>query len=314
MSRNIAFLTYLSRSGSTYLASKLNNCADICIGIEADFIDGWITPGFQIASQEQMEAYFDKLYENYKFCQWKIDRIQLTNQVIQHGFPICFSRLLAEALSLYFNDSVCKIIIHKCGHYYRAVESIRQEMPEAKFIFIDRDPRAIFSSMKKSLDSRTSKPMLEDVLHFTFGYIDTQKRIKQHMNDPFFHVVRYEHLLRNEDEEIDDICDFLGVQREKKKSRESYFDSIPTSQKHLHKNISIGNPDINRMDGWKTELDAADITVLETALKGNIIENGYKLSGIVPDTRHGEMKAAMNMARFWYELHKRRILSLPHKY
>lgn len=314
MSQSIVFLTYLSRSGSTYLSSKLSEYADIGVGIEADFVDGWITPGFCIKSQKELGAYLDRLYESYKFCQWNVDRALLEKQVQEYGTPLDFSQLLTGALSLYFKGASCPVMVHKGGHYYRAINSIRKEMPTARFIFVDRDPRAIFSSMKKSLDSKTNRPMLEDVLHFAFGYLDTQERIKQFANESFFHLVRYENLLKNESEEIEKLVRFLGVRRKKKEQDSRYFDVVPDAQKHLHRNIRSGRPKMNRIDGWKSELDAVDVNFLEISLRQYILANGYSLSGISPDTIQGRGQLVTNLMKFGYELSKRKFFFLPHKY
>ena len=314
MARTITFLTYLSRSGSTYLASKLSEFAEIGVGIEADFIDGWIAPGFTVDSLKQLDSYLDTLYEGYKFCQWRIDRNLLESNLKAYSFPILFGQIIFEVLSLYFQQETVSVMVHKGGHYYRAVNQIREELPTAKFVFIDRDPRAVFSSMRRSLDSVTQKPMLEDILHFTFGYLDTQKKIRQFAGASFFYLVRYEKLLKNESKEIQEILNFLGVGNKKDEKKLGYFDVVPDNQKHLHQNVSSGKPDITRKDGWKEELGAADIRFLEIVLKKHLNLNGYRLSGMCLRTFPEKVHLITNLLKFYYESVKRTIFSLRHKY
>ena len=169
--RNIVFLTYLNRSGSTYLSAKLSNYQEVRMGVESRFNDGWITPGFSIRTEQDLDSYLDTLYLDNKFQAWKVHRDELVNKLATLPYPLCFSDILLAALSLYQGQSSTpRLLVHKCGEYYRCVQAIRREVPTAKFIFVNRDPRAVFSSQRRSMDSQTGRPMQENILHFLFGY------------------------------------------------------------------------------------------------------------------------------------------------
>jgi len=156
--------------------------------------------------------------------------------------------------------------------------------------------------------------MLEDILHFVFGYIDTQKKIEQFGGSSFFHLVRYENLLDNESEEIQKVIQFLDAGNRKDDTKEGYFDLVPDKQKHLHQNVSSGKPDVKRKDGWREELGSADIQFLEIVLKKQLILNGYRLSGVSPRTLRDKIHLVANLMKFYYERLKRAMFSLSHKY
>ncbi|MCI5134334.1 MAG: sulfotransferase, partial [Candidatus Electrothrix sp. AW2] len=210
--RQIVFLTYLNRSGSTYLSAKLSNYKEVRVGLEAHFNDGWINPGFSIRTEQDLHSYLDTLYQDVKFQSWKVHRDELFTCLKARAYPLRFSDILLAALSLYQGYSVVpQILVHKCGEYYRCIQTIRQELPRAKFIFVNRDPRAVFSSQRRSLDSQTGQPMQKNILHFLFGYLDTLQRLKELEHDPNFLVVQYEELIANEAEVMHEVEFFLDL-------------------------------------------------------------------------------------------------------
>jgi hypothetical protein len=312
----IVFLTYLNRSGSTYLASRLNECEGIQAGIEARFVDGWITPGFSIRDDQELVKYLDNLFADDKFQAWKVSRKELTAVLSSLEFPLRFSEVLLAAHSLStISCKNCRIILHKCGEYYRCVEKIRSELPQAKFIFVHRDPQAIFSSQRRSMDSRTGQPMLQDVLHFAFGYIDTWKRVAALRKEPYFFVVQYEDLVASEEKTITEVTRFLGISYAVSSGRKNnYMQAVPDAQQHLHQEVQRGRPNIQRVDGWKKELPASDVLFLQVVLRKYLHEVGFKRYYPPRMSMVERGRFLKNLFLYVYEFWKRRIFRIEHHY
>lgn len=315
---HIVFLTYLNRSGSTYLAAKLSRYKTVKMGIEARFVDGWIRPGFSVRTAEELNSYLDRLYQDTKFQAWQIDRQELIKHLTALPLPLRFSDVLLTALLLYQSGNPEKHIwVHKCGEYYRCVERIRQELPRAKFIFINRDPRAVFSSQRRSLDSQTGQPMLNNVLHFLFGYLDTLRRLEQLQNDPDFLTVQYEKLLADEEKVMIDIEQFLGLPSRAKQadmSGGSYFSSIPTEQQHLHAHVRDGRPCADRITGWQQELPVSDLLLLQTVLKRYLLAKGFPLHRPAKIGVAAFSHFVFLLCLYWYESSKRKLFHIEHTY
>ena len=313
----IVFLTYLNRSGSTYLADKLSRYETVKMGIEARFVDGWIRLGFSVRTVAELRLYLDRLYQDAKFQAWQINRDVLTKHLAALPLPLHFSDVLLAALLLYQGSAPEKhILVHKCGEYYRCVETIRQELPQAKFIFINRDPRAVFSSQRRSLDSQTGQPMQENVLHFLFGYLDTLRRLKQLRNDPDFLIIQYEELLADEKKVMTKIEQFLGLSSLTKQTdiSGSYFSSIPKEQQHLHAHVQKGHPYANRISGWQQELPVSHILLLQTVLKPYLIAKGFSLHRPAKTGLSAFSHFLFLLCLYWYESSKRKFFHIEHKY
>lgn len=314
--QNIVFLTYLNRSGSTYLSAKLNNYQEIKMGVEARFKDGWITPGFSIHTEQDLHSYLDTLYLDNKFQAWKVHRDELVNKLAALAYPFCFSDILLAALTLYQGQSSTpRLLVHKCGEYYRCVEKIQQELPAAKFIFVNRDPRAVFSSQRRSLDSQTGRPMQENILHFLFGYLDTLQRLEVLQDDPGFLVVQYEELIANEAEVMLRIEKFLELSLfDQQIDKKDYFASIPQGQRHLHQHVQSGDPCSDRVTGWQQELPVPYILLLQIVLKKYLRKKGFFFYSLSKITLPALGQCITLLSMYWYESMKRKLFRLEHRY
>ncbi|CAK8724917.1 hypothetical protein KKHLCK_15355 [Candidatus Electrothrix laxa] len=312
----IVFLTYLNRSGSTYLASKLDGYETVKVGIEARFVDGWIIPGFAVRTVQELHSYIDTLYKDTKFQAWNIQRNELLNLLTDLPLPLCFSDILQAALSLYRGSSSGQhILIHKCGEYYRCVERIRQDLSGAKFIFINRDPRAVFNSQRRSMDSRTGQPMQKSILHFLFGYLDTLQRLEVLQHDPGFLVVQYEELIANEVDVMRGIKKFLELSPTNQQfDKTDYFASIPQGQRHLHQHVQNGDPCSDRVSGWKQELPVPYILLLQTVLKKYLRKKGFSFYSPAKITLPALGQFIILLCMYWYELVKRKLFGIEHRY
>lgn len=275
--KQIHFLAYLNRSGSTLLAKKLNEFKDISVGIELK--EKKSAKKFFAVSEKVLDYWLDQVYLDKKFQYWNIDRKELKQKLFACPKPIYFHDFLKVALKLYFKNDPAKIILHKGRYYLNRINEVDNYFPGAKHVFIDRDPRAIYNSQKKSIDSTTKKVMNDDVIRFALGYKRNQKRIKYiqkskaYKNDLL--IIKYENLIRNEEYELDKVVKFFNTSKERK-PQNNYFDKIPNEQKYLHENLKKGNLN-NRIDAWKKELETGEIKLLNIALKYELLSNNYEI-------------------------------------
>lgn len=273
----IHFLSYMNRSGSTLLAKKLNTIRDISVGIEIN-IGSKIRNNFKAENDEELEYWLQKVYRDVKFQSWNIEINKLKKNLLSKKKPIFFRDFLEESLKMYFSNSDSKILIHKSKYYFRRIDVANKVFPGSKFVFIERDPRAIFNSMSKSINSITGKVMKEDVIKFALHYKRLQSRKKHFVKSKKFSdlilSINYEDLLVQEDFVLKKISDFFGVS-DKKETHTDYFDKIPEDQKHLHSNLNRENM-TERITAWKNELDDTDADFLNLVLRKELKEKGYE--------------------------------------
>ena len=280
MGMEIHFLSYLNRSGSTLLARKLNEFKDISVGIELKQKPS-VVKSFCAESGDELDYWLDQVYLDKKFQSWQIDRNELADNLAKQGYPIYFNHFLKHALWQYFKNDGSKILIHKGKQHIGQLDKAEKLYPGSKFIFIDRDPRGIYNSQKRSLDSTTKKIMQNDIIKFVIGYKHIQQRLKYYSHSKKHNhkllIIRYENLINRENEELKKVINFFNV-TDTKCDESNYFEKIPEGQKHLHKNLDKPNKK-SRTIAWKKELTDDEINLLNYVLKRELQENNYRIEG-----------------------------------
>jgi hypothetical protein len=297
----IVFLTYMSRSGSTLLSARLAEYRSIGVSIEGRFSKDWTSGTTRaIDNSAKLGEYLEVLYKSRDFSYWNVPRAALLAALEQHPFPLHYADVLTACLEISFRDRSIEVCVYKAGEHYLYLDSLRSQFPDARFVFVDRNPLAIFNSQKRSIDGHTLKPMRTDPVDFVLNYIEAQEVVERHRGQGYFHVVRYENLLADEDRETAALLDFMGVKNRDKDRSRRYYESIPDSQKHLHANVKSGTVKRERVDGWTHELEGADRWYLQLVLRRFLRGKGYpaRLEGRLSP---GEMRRfAVNMARHAY--------------
>ena len=138
---------------------------------------------------------------------------------------------------------------------------------DARFVFIDRDPRSVFNSQRVSRGSLMQTPMQTNPVHFALDYDHAQRCVEKYKGSDFFYVVSYERLLAEEDDQLGRLAKFLGVQYPGDVQPGRYHEKIPESQQHLHRLVGSGRMSKDRMDAWKRELPSLDACFLGLALR-----------------------------------------------
>jgi hypothetical protein len=267
----------MARSGSTLLGRELDKYKDIGVTIEDNIPDGILSgEKIQLENNDQLLKYLDQLYKDIKFTAWDIEKTKLNKNLKTINFPIKLSDIYRTVYNLYFNNGMPEIVIHKKSQYYLHISRVKKELPDAKFIHLIRDPRAVFNSQMKTRDSQTGKLMSENLVAFALNYRKMMKTIQRMSNVDYFHLVKYEDFIQDQKREENKIIAFLNPSSDETGQNGSYSGKIPGSQKHLHPNIDAPFLE-RRMHAWRQELKKRDAFVLEKCLKSDLGRYNYPI-------------------------------------
>jgi len=283
-SKQLVFLTYLRRSGSTYLCQMLHQQPDVGVSLEGTFLDGVIAPCYEPDTDDQLNGYLKLLYDDQaetpslreisKFRYWGIDQDVLRSELRQR-LPVSVEQLLKTALGLYFRDTTANTWVYKNGNYVWHIPRLRSMYPDAKFVFIMRDPRAVYQSQVNTVSSNTGEPMCSNPFIAANLFRRAARIVDQLRDAPWFHCVRYEQLIECPAGELQRVLDFLNVKQASINTSASYYERIPVSQKHLHPNITA-EPKRERIQAWQQSIDAGDQAIIEMVVGSYLQRFGYQ--------------------------------------
>jgi len=275
------FLSFINRSGSTLLAKELSSFRDVTVtleGLEGRSI-GLDNLALELKSDHDIENWLDNVYTEEKFRSWKINRDELKGRLQEASLPINYNTFLSIVFNLHTeNDDSISVVYKNRG----LISDLKRSMlvfPGAKYLFIYRDPRGIFSSQKKSMDSLTKITMANAIVSYAISYKTLMAKIDKYENDNILRnyvlTIKYEDLIFDNEATLNSVIEFLGASKERV-ARDSYKAEIPAGQQHLHENLS--KPLLKaRVNSWVDELAVDDIYFLSLVLRDEIQDNNYYL-------------------------------------
>jgi hypothetical protein len=223
----IVFLISLPRSGSTLLQKVLATRPEI-----ASTGEPWICLPLAFLDRDQgMEAIYDQRNAA------KGIREMIEN--LPGGRRTYIAHLRRFCLDLFQELAHDKpIFVDKDPRYYLIQDFLVEVFPEAKFIFLFRNPLDVMCSMMST--------WLENLLLLHAYHIDLYEGVRSMSRGSLVYAdrsinVHYEHLVQDPQREVRRVCEFLGV---------TYDDEMLVKYKAVEFGGSMGDPTgIRRYEG-----------------------------------------------------------------
>ncbi|MCR9297243.1 MAG: sulfotransferase, partial [bacterium] len=236
--QKIAILLYDDRSGSTLFASLLAKHPKVAVTIEGELFAHIFSLPAKALCEDDVRAALDAISNDVKLRNWRIDR----NKVIE-GFrrlsSSCrrkdFAKLLLEDVvnGLNPNAAVC-VFKHGNINYVNRYKAL---FPEAHFLHIYRDGRAVYASKKRARHSVRNKPMANNPIQAARAWADLMREVELLRGSERFLEIQYEALLHDPERKLRKVCKFLGIDEEPfvggvgAGDKTGYLEEIPEEQK-----------------------------------------------------------------------------------
>lgn len=280
MEPQLAFLLYVNRSGSTFLASKLADVPGIAMTIEANFVSLMIEHGFQLDSDKDIDRFIEILTVDDHFREWNIDNETLRTRLGALPRPAGVEEVTRAILDIRFEGTEPQCIVLKDPRAKIHIERVRKAFRAPKFIHVVRDPRAVAGSQMTSVSSK-GDVMVTDPVTAAQKWLHFVRKIHAQAG-PDLIELRYEDMIADLEAVVTQVLAFLGVSAAPGSvtaGKSSYFDAIPDSQKHVHGKVKDGAPKKDRIAGWRKELKPTDIVLIERQCAEEMKRLGYEPVG-----------------------------------
>ena len=267
----IIFLDYLSRSGSTLLASRLNDIVGCEVTIETRITKSYDPFEIKIKNKNNINKFltFFNTYKKNKV--WNLNSSDLIS-CLTHKKTIRYYDLVKEILKKRNHDfSKETIVVKGGGNYIINYKRYAKKVENLKIICLYRDPRAIYNSQLKSKDSHLKQPMAKGIYDFCFMFNRYKTNLRRYSSSNIL-VVSFNELVLNPENILEKCTDFLEINN-KITENNNYFESIPESQKHLHENIKSKKGMIEKIDLWKEDLPIKYKRIIEVICFGENSSN-----------------------------------------
>ncbi len=276
----ITFLVSRGRSGSTLIQSILDAHPNICAPLESKFvlhlrtkyekIDNW--------NENVINQFIKDLYTNRKFrLFWNITpkelRSKMNDYEINQFSDAC--KVVYLCHHSFFKKDEIKLIVDKNPLHSRFSDILLNIFPEAKFLHLIRDPRAVTYSHIKSLKQRNASNLAYE-WRLLNERIEQVKLKYSHL----FHTFKYEDFTLNPEKEARNIFSFINL---------PFFPEILDANKTLNKNYksstylslpqhkSITTPiNNNKNKAWEDNLKNDEINLINIICEKQLKKYGYE--------------------------------------
>ena len=275
MKDKLIFILYDSRSGSTLLASLLNRYRGIDVTLESAFVSRVMEINNENTLHD-INKLVDYLFQEVQFVELNIDRQELIVKLKCINGEITKKKVILSIIDIYFKgkreESMYKVIKHPPYNY---IKELSLMFPEAKFLQIIRDGRAVFNSKKNSKSIggglMESNPII--------AAFDWRLKIRKCIQFDNVTTIRYEDLIRDTESVLSNYLDSLyltNYDKEQTKDQKDYFITIGVNQKGLHHNVGK-LPEEANINKWTKQLSEKEISVYNFINKKVLINNKYKV-------------------------------------
>ena len=168
-----------------------------------------------------------------------------------------------------------KVVVVKSGAHAFVWRGIQRCLPDARFVHLVRDPRAVVSSKL-----RTVRPYFPDermawggvgLAAIRWCMYQRAMREAEAITSKVMEI-RYEEFLGTPEGSLERLARFLGAEVNPA-ARGRY--TVPQAERIVHPLLEDGRLRADRVDGWRTEIDPGDQRVVEAICFGEMRRKGY---------------------------------------
>lgn len=270
MSHAPFFIVGCGRSGTTLLRTMLHRHSQVAIPVESLFIIDY----FRAMNHAPVERFRRLILREHEFSEW---HLSLTEQDLAHCNSV--RELIDEVHQRFAARKGATRWGQKTPRFIRYGELLKSVYPEARFIHILRDPRAVVNSLIRSNVHRSNayyaaRRWLQDT---RAGLALEERYPEDVMRLP------YEMLVSEPEPALRRVCEFLDLPfepqmleyyKEKEEAYSGYHEAI-------HARLQEP-PRKERIDAWRGHLSAEEVALVEQVCMPLMAELGYAPEARVP--------------------------------
>ncbi len=278
----LIFISYINRSGSTFLANEFSKQNSILVYPEAEVLVYYFIQHkkkYYCEPNKLRLLLSEILIKDSKFKYWNLNITDFNDLTkYKNNFEIFF-----DILNIYKNKvkPEATVFIFKAdniAYYYKNIPLVYYDKLNIKFILIIRDGRASYASQRETIGTRKQKPMNMNPVKAAKIWVKWITFVFDHKGDQRFINLIYEELIRNLKNSINYLFSQMDIQErfQEKLNDGDLYKRIPINQRPMHGNIQKP-PLEGNISKWTNLLPLSHITIFEKIAKKELTRTNYNL-------------------------------------
>ena len=278
----LLFISYINRSGSTFLANEFSKYSSILACPEAEVLVNYFirrNEPFYCKPDKLRSLLSEIITRDPKLKYWNLKISDFSDlDKYQNNFEIFLDILRKYRDQVKPESSTILFKADTIAYYYNQIPDESYEKNDITFISIIRDGRASYASQRETIGARKQKPMNRNPVKVAKLWKNWITFFANHEKDPRFIIIRYEELIMNFQTQFDHLLSNLKLQDEigKKMNKGDLCERIPPNQRSMHKNI-LKPPLQGNIGKWRYLLPSSHIAIFEKIAREELIQTNYDL-------------------------------------
>ena len=298
---NYIFISYLDRSGSTYLCELLSHYKDVFVFPEAEVLLNFFLPHAKNPLlKEKHETRFRKIcLSDPKLKYWQLGENQIRQAKQAKTGAEAFYTLLLAYKNMHYPETNTLVFKESNIQNYMAKLTAPTDK-KVFFLSLIRDPRAIYHSQKNTLDPYHGRQMSKSPYKTAYLWKDfVIKSLFLAEKKEHFVIVFYEELVKSTFDYLEYSLAHI-LSGKPKNSKGEFHQRIPGPQKNIHPHITLP-PQTENIFKWKKYLLKKEISIIDTIVFELLQKTPYELQEKKIYSIHN-IKGIQKLLTFYYKL------------
>lgn len=270
------FIVGCPRSGTTLLRTIIASHSRMIVSPESHFFNYWLKEYGHLNLQEESE--FQRFWQDFstsqRFAYFDLDAAAFLAKLRRQdeiSFRSVFALLMAEYAALKQKPRWGE----KTPAHYDYLETIFDWFPNAKILWLIRDPRAVVASLLKV--EWSSKYTFNNAYYWLSS---AKLYLEQWSADPRVMRINYEALVTDPEANIEALCQFLGEELEPGMLSQRSEKNVPNphqggwAKAHLQQVMQpIGQQSVEK---WRSQLSKTQVAIVEHITRDAMVGHGYE--------------------------------------
>jgi hypothetical protein len=271
--RRQIFIGGCGRSGTTMLGAMLGAHSDCICSPESHFKISVLRARDWNLERVDLAYALNVIRKHWRFKIWDmpLDQAALSEAVWQDTYASLLERIVAQYGAKIDKSNTNTWVDHTPSNV-RYAPRLLEVFPQAKFIHVVRDGRAVAASIMP-LDWGPNS--IIGAAHWWLAETQAGLAMETLLPPDRISRIRYEDLVTQPEQRLSDLCAFLGIEYQPQMAMAGGF-TPPKYTAHQHTLIG-SKPDAKRVTRWQTKLSPRQIELFESLTFDYLHYLGYPL-------------------------------------
>ncbi len=276
----IILLTYVNRSGSTYLANMLSASDSVCVCPEGERLVSLFleSPGKDFQLDAGWESKLLQIFNSdSKLRSWGIrDDVITTLDGARRNIDAFVAVLKYYQLKQKPGASSILFKAERLVDLFASIDQYKGSGIGIKYLSLIRDPRAIYASQKRTLIPGTDVKMSKNPVYTSIFWNHFMRMNKVNIRLLDIHPISYQDMIQKTEETISILASYLELDLQGLVPGEGDLKGrLPLDHRTIHQSIDK-LPDPLKIDQWKEELGQEEVRLIELKCMKYLMVGGYE--------------------------------------